>query len=198
MDDKAETRDRILKAAMERFIHYGYPKTTMAEIAADCQMSAGNIYRFFPSKIDLAEAMSRKFEAEMLQDLAQIARKTDQSASRRVAAFFEHIMRRTYAMLDEKPRVIELADVLSAERPLHHNENLASQRVHLVRILDDGVSTGEFAPGDNAFRAEMLQSALMKFTYPQLFSHLTLPKLEREFAGVVAILLEGLNARTAG
>ena len=195
MEEKTDTRDRILKAAMERFIHYGYPKTTIAEIAADCGMSAGNIYRFFPSKLDIAEAMARKFEGEMLQDLSQIARQTNVSARRRVSMFFEHIMRRTYEMLDEKPKVVELAEVLSSERPAHANVNLASQRVHLVQILDDGVSSGEFAPGDNLFRAEMIQSALMKFTYPQLFSHLTLQKLEREFAGVTALILDGLNAR---
>ena len=30
---KKTMRENILKAAMERFLHYGYPKTTMAEIA---------------------------------------------------------------------------------------------------------------------------------------------------------------------
>ena len=35
MDEKAATRDRILAAAMTRIKHYGYGKTTMAEIAAD-------------------------------------------------------------------------------------------------------------------------------------------------------------------
>mgnify|MGYP000729930598 CR=1 FL=1 len=35
MDDKSATRDRILQAAMTRIKHYGYGKTTMAEIAAD-------------------------------------------------------------------------------------------------------------------------------------------------------------------
>ncbi len=57
MDEKSATRDRILQAAMTRIKHYGYGKTTMAEIAADCDMSPGNIYRFFEAKIDIAEAI---------------------------------------------------------------------------------------------------------------------------------------------
>ena len=64
MDEKSATRDRILHAAMTRIKHYGYGKTTMAEIAADCDMSPGNIYRFYEAKIDLAEAMARKHYAE--------------------------------------------------------------------------------------------------------------------------------------
>ncbi|MEN9855064.1 MAG: hypothetical protein RLZZ157_190, partial [Pseudomonadota bacterium] len=33
MDEKEQTRARILEAAGKRFRHYGYQKTTMAEIA---------------------------------------------------------------------------------------------------------------------------------------------------------------------
>ena len=65
MSDKTETRQQILDAAMQRIMHYGYAKTTMAEIARDCDMSAGNIYRFFASKIDIAEAMARKINMEI-------------------------------------------------------------------------------------------------------------------------------------
>ncbi|GAV21360.1 bacterial regulatory proteins, TetR family [Mariprofundus micogutta] len=39
-------KERIVAAARQRFSHYGYGKTTMAEIASDCQMSVGNLYRF--------------------------------------------------------------------------------------------------------------------------------------------------------
>ena len=58
MSEKTDTRQQILDAAFQRIMHYGYAKTTMAEIARDCCMSAGNIYRFFASKIDIAEAMA--------------------------------------------------------------------------------------------------------------------------------------------
>ena len=77
MDDKAPTRDRILHAAMARIKHYGYGKTTMAEIASDCCMSPGNIYRFFEAKIDIAEAMARQHYAAEHAKLAAIARKKE-------------------------------------------------------------------------------------------------------------------------
>ena len=47
------------------------------------------------------------------------------------------------------------------------------------------------------FTAEMMQSAMMKFSVPQLFSKLTLPRLERELEGVLNLLLNGLYARPA-
>ena len=45
--------DTILAAAMRRFEQFGYSKTTMAEIAADCDMSAANIYRYFENKLEI-------------------------------------------------------------------------------------------------------------------------------------------------
>ena len=58
--------------------------------------------------------------------------------------------------------------------------------------MDNGI----FATGDAEFIAEMLQAATVKFAIPQLISRLTLQKLEREFEGVMNLILHGsLRAR---
>jgi hypothetical protein len=44
----------------------------------------------------------------------------------------------------------------------------------------------------------MIQSATMKFVYPQLWSKLTYDKLERELDGVAHLLLNGLDDGGAG
>ena len=56
---------------------------------------------------------------------------------------------------------------------------------------------GEFHAEDKNFTAEMIQSATMKFRYPQLWSKLTLPKLERELEGVLNLLIYGLCSQAA-
>ncbi|MGE0830930.1 MAG: TetR/AcrR family transcriptional regulator [Hyphomonadaceae bacterium] len=195
MDEKTATRDRILEAAINRIKHYGYGKTTMAEIAADCDMSPGNIYRFFEAKIDIAEAMARKHYAAEQAELAAIARKKDWPADRRLREIFFRRLRDSYNLLAENAKIHEIADVLHRERPLFANEQLALERVFLSAVLEDGEKAGVFAAGDHAFTAEMLQSATMKFSIPQLFSNLTLPKLERELEGVMNLLLNGLYVR---
>jgi AcrR family transcriptional regulator len=194
MTEKTDTRERILEAAMQRIMHYGYAKTTMSEIARDCDMSAGNIYRFFASKLDIAEAMARKFNTEIYQEYARIAR-LDLPASERLRRFFTFGMESTFQKLDSDAKILEVAEVLSENRPLMVNEELAQERIYLAKILEDGVASGEFAPlHDTGFIAEMLQVSIMKFRYPQLFSRLTLPKLHRELDGVTSILLAGLRA----
>jgi AcrR family transcriptional regulator len=193
MNDTTDTRQQILEAAMERIHHYGYGKTTMSEIARDCSMSAGNIYRFFASKIDIAEAMARKFNAKVFEDYAAIARKPT-SASARVREFFEMSLERTFKAIEEDAKILEVASVLKQERPLYFNEQLAQERVYLVQILNDGAQTGEFRPLDRPEEtAEFMQAALMKFRFPQLFSALSLPKLQRELVGVLDLLLAALS-----
>jgi AcrR family transcriptional regulator len=195
MDDKANTRDRILQAAMARIKHYGYGKTTMAEIAADCDMSPGNIYRFFEAKIDIAEAMARKHYAEMQSDLAAIGRKKDWPVDRRIKEMLGKRMRTNFEMFEQSAKILEVAEVLANERPLFMNELIAQERVGIAALINEGVESGLFATDDPEFAAEMLQAATIKFSLPQLFSHLTLPKLEREFEGVMSLLLKGLYAR---
>lgn len=195
MDDKTQTRDRILQAAISRIKHYGYGKTTMAEIAADCDMSPGNIYRFFEAKIDIAEAMARKHFAEEQAELAALARKKDWPADKRLREIFFKRLRDSFCMFEENAKILEVAEVLHRERPLFANEQLALERVFLSAVLEDGEKAGLFAPGDHVFNAEMMQTATMKFGVPQLFSQLTLPKLERELEGVLTLLLNGLYAR---
>ena len=195
MDEKSTTRNRILHAAMARIKHYGFGKTTMAEIAADCDMSPGNIYRFFEAKIDIAEAMARQHYAAEQAELSAIARKKDWPADKRLREIFFKRMRDSYCMFEENSKILEVAEVLTRERPLFSNEQLALERVFLTALLEEGEKAGLFAPGDHAFTAEMIQAATMKFSVPQLFSRLTLPKLERELEGVLSLLLNGIYQR---
>lgn len=194
MNEQPDTRECILKAAFDRILHYGYGKTTMAEIAKDCGMSAGNIYRFFKSKLDIAEALARKFNAEVYQSFAEIVRATDKPALPRLREFFLHRLERTYDHLEKDAKVLEVAEVLGSERPSFVNEELAQERIYIVDILNQGIERGEIRPLENpTFTAEMLQTALMKFGYPQLWSHLTLDKLHREFHGVMDLFDESLR-----
>ena len=74
---------------------------------------------------------------------------------------------------------------------------MANERKLLVELMEEAEKRGEFKIADKEFTAEMMQSALMKFRYPQLWSKLTLPKLERELGGVLDLLFDGIGASQA-
>ena len=52
-----DTRDRIMDVADRLFRQLGFAKTTVADIAAELDMSAANVYRFFASKNAIVEAI---------------------------------------------------------------------------------------------------------------------------------------------
>ncbi len=192
MKEKDDTRDQILAAARERFWHYGYGKTTMAEIARDCDMSPGNLYRFFEGKLDLAEEIAKAASVETMNELARAIRAPGKSATQALRDYLFGKLRMTYTRLEKDPKIIELAQTVSAERPQFSNDLLERERHILMEIIANGRELGEFATNDVRFTAEMLQSATMKFSYPQLWSRLTLDNLERELSGVFDLVLGGL------
>ena len=196
MSEKADIRCQIIEAAKKRFSHFGYAKTTMAEVATDCSMSPGNLYRFFPGKLDIAEAIATADYQRHLEHLRSLAAAPGRTAQERLRDLLFEELRRTYNKLESDPRAYEMATVIAHERPTYANWMLANERKILVELLEDGERRGEFATGeDKALTAEMLQSAVMKFRYPQLWSKLTLPKLERELDGVLNLIIRGLAAR---
>lgn len=69
----AEKRRRqIIEAALRCFTRKGFHQTSMQEICAEADLSAGALYRYFPSKSELivaiAEADCHEFRAPLLSD----------------------------------------------------------------------------------------------------------------------------------
>lgn len=194
MNAPDDTRQRIINAAKKRFAHYGYSKTTMADLAVDCDMSPGNLYRYFPGKLDIAEEIAREASIRTAEQLSYILTRPGRSAAERLHDFLFEDLRETFHALEQDPKIVEMAQIITAERPHFHNEGIAREREVLLRILEYGNMSGEFSVADPEFIAEMIQSATLKFSYPQLFTRLPLEKLERELEGVYQILVAGLRA----
>jgi AcrR family transcriptional regulator len=193
MSEKDAVRCQIIAAAGKRFSHFGYAKTTMAEVATDCSMSPGNLYRFFPGKLDIAEAIATEGYEKNLAVIRKIAVAPGRDGRQRLHDLLFEELRSTYRKLEKDPRAVEMARTISTERPSFANWMLAHERKVLVELLDESERRGEFVPpGDKEEIAEMIQSATMKFRYPQLWSKLTLPELERELEGVLKLILNGL------
>lgn len=76
-DQQDIKRDKILEAAYQRFLHYGYSKTTMNEIAGDLSLSKALLYYYFPDKSQLYTAVMRKLAAEYIERLESKLNKFD-------------------------------------------------------------------------------------------------------------------------
>src|ERR1700677_845332 len=66
-------KEKILEAAYQRFLHYGYSKTTMNEIAGDLSMSKALLYYYFPDKSQLYMAVMQRVASDYLDTLTDKA-----------------------------------------------------------------------------------------------------------------------------
>ena len=69
-DQQDVKKEKILEAAHHRFLHFGYSKTTMNEIAGDLSMSKALLYYYFPDKSQLYVAVMRKVADGYLKSLS--------------------------------------------------------------------------------------------------------------------------------
>ncbi|HTD98830.1 MAG TPA: TetR/AcrR family transcriptional regulator [Mucilaginibacter sp.] len=81
-DQQDIKKEKILDAAYEQFLHYGYSKTTMNEIAGALSMSKALLYYYFPDKSELYIAVTRKLAVGYLKTLEEkISQITDLKAA---------------------------------------------------------------------------------------------------------------------
>ena len=195
MPKKNQMCETIVEAARKRFAHYGFGKTTMSEIAKDCKMSPGNLYRYFDGKLDIAEEIAKYHVENQLDCVCAIARDTSQSAQERLRAYFLYELRDGYKTLEEEPKMQEIADIISRER-VEFSEWLMGREQSLIsEILAAGNANKEFDIPDVMQAAKVLQAATMKFRLPQMHSPLSLEKLELELIALLDLFMSGLEPR---
>ena len=194
-EDKDLVCERILAAARKLFSHYGYSKTTMADIASECGMSPGNIYRFFEGKLDIAEAIAREDDGFRLADLDKIASAPRCSARKKMHDYFLAELRTTFRIFDQEPQALEIARIIADRRPKFGEARVAAERQMIERMLVEGTEKGEFNVSDAVYSAEMIHSAMLKFRFPQRWTHASLKTLERELDGVLKLIMDGLTPR---
>jgi AcrR family transcriptional regulator len=69
IDQQDIKKEKILEAAYQQFLHYGYSKTTMNEIAAAISLSKALLYYYFPDKSSLYVAVTQKLADSYIRSL---------------------------------------------------------------------------------------------------------------------------------
>ena len=69
--DKSK-EETIIKAARQRFAHYGYSKVTMDEIAGDVEMGKASLYYYFPTKENLFQGVIVQEQDEFVEEIEKV------------------------------------------------------------------------------------------------------------------------------
>lgn len=191
MSDLALTPERILDAAEEVLRRYGPAKTTVVDVARFLEVSHGTLYRHFPSKAALRDAVAERWLHRVAAPLADIA--VDRgSAVERLHRWLEHLIKlKRRKVLDDPELFATYAAIVEEARDIvqaHINE-LVQQ---LTQIIASGIASQEFAVTDAHAAAKAVFSATTRFHHPAHANEWSDPTIDADFAQVWHLLLAGL------
>jgi AcrR family transcriptional regulator len=191
-----DTRARIMATAEALFRRLGFAKTAVADIAAELKMSPANVYRFFPSKNAIIEAICRRCLSEVEEKAWAVARSKGPAPQRMERLFLEILAYHKENLLIEH-RVNEIV-VFAIEHmwdTIRAHKEVTRNVVEL--ILRDGVEAGEFEPIDPRGTAEVMMRSMVYFCHPMLVSE-SLEQghdIEAEARASVRFLLRAITPR---
>jgi AcrR family transcriptional regulator len=154
------------------FRHYGYTKTTVSDIARELGMSPANVYRFFPTKSAIHEALCDRMLVEREVAALKIAR-LPLTAAERVRMFAVGSHKATVATMLDQQKVHEMVSVALEEQWAVIERHLDRMNGILAMIIRDGISAGEFADRDADQAARCLAASLISVCHPQVVAQCT-------------------------
>jgi TetR/AcrR family transcriptional regulator, repressor for uid operon len=153
----ADRRARILDAAKSCFIRHGFHNASMQQICAAADMSAGNLYRYFPSKDAIIEGLCERDMSEAAEGFAAARAGADVLAGLE-AMLMEYMWKRPREQLC-------MWTEISAEATRSDAVNRNSRRVYafieksLGEVLAHGVAAGSVRKGvDTASYAALMNA----------------------------------------
>jgi AcrR family transcriptional regulator len=192
-----DTRARIMEAAEGLFRRLGFAKTAVADIAAELKMSPANVYRFFPSKNAIIEAICQRCLAECEERAWAVARSRGSAAERTERLVLEILAyHKENHLTDQRVNDMVLAAIeLSWGAIRAHKEHI---RMVLEAILREGIERGEFEPVDPRETSRLMMISLVHFCHPVLVAEYLQDQgdIEADARASVRLLLRAITPRS--
>jgi AcrR family transcriptional regulator len=187
------TSERILEVTEEVLRRFVLAKATVVDVARALDVSHGSVYRHFPSKASLRDAVAKRWLDRANAPLEKIAEAAG-PAPARLERWLRAMFAIKYKKVCEDPEMFatylalaqEARDVVKA-----HKDGLVDQIAH---ILSDGVKQGAFHIADIKASARAVFDATIRFHHPAHAEEWSDPAHSARVDVLLALLLKGLEA----
>ena len=191
-----DTRARIMETAETLFRRLGYAKTTVADIASELRMSPANVYRFFPSKTAIVQAICQRCLNELDEKVWTIARSKAPASERLERLQLEIFTYHKENLLEEQKvnDIVMVAMEESWDAIMAHKEVI---RTAIELILRDGIEAGEFERVDPRETSALIMKGFVAFCHPVLIAQGLQEghDLESEARSLIRFLLRAITPR---
>ena len=187
------TPERILEATEEVLRRYGLAKATVVDVARALDVSHGSVYRHFPSKASLRQAVAKRWLDRANAPLQKIAESTG-PAPARLEKWLRTMIDIKYKKVTEDPEMFATYLTLAqeaCEAVRAHKERLVDQVAH---IISDGVKQGAFQVADVKATARATFDATTRYHHPAHSDEWKDPARPARIDALLGLLLRGLEA----
>jgi AcrR family transcriptional regulator len=194
--DGALTPERILEAAEDVLRRFGPSKTTVVDVARALGVSHGSVYRHFPSKAALRDAVTERWLHRISDPLEAVVRGKE-PAPDRLRKWLDALMAaKRRRVLDEAELFATYVGLAADAREVvkAHVDALIDQA---ARIIADGIKSGAFTVKDAKVAARSVFDATARFHNPAHAGEWSDPEIDTAFEGVWSLLRAALTAPAA-
>lgn len=187
------TPERILEVTEDVLRRFGIAKATVVDVARALDVSHGSVYRHFPSKASLREAVAKRWLARVSAPLDGIAEDTG-PARARLERWLRALCAAKQKKVSEDPEMFMTYMTLAREAcsvVKAYKEGLVDQ---IAAIISDGVKEGAFDVADAKASARAIFEATSRYQHPAHAEEWKDPELAARFDVLLALLLRGLEA----
>jgi AcrR family transcriptional regulator len=189
------TPERILETSEEVLRRFGPVKATVVDVARALGVSHGSVYRHFPSKAALRDAVTERWLAGISAPLERVA-DGEGPASDCLGLWLDLLVRSKRTKALEDPELFATYVALAADARdvvKAHVDALVGQ---LARIIEDGVTQGVFEKtADSVSAARAVFDATSRFHNPAHAAAWSEPGIDAEYEAVRTLVLRGLERK---
>ena len=187
------TPERILEVTEDVLRRYGLAKATVVDVARALDVSHGSVYRHFPSKASLREAVAKRWLDRLSAPLQKIAESSG-PAPAKLEKWLRTMFSIKHKRLGDDPEMFATYLTLAREACKSvncHKDCLVDQ---IALILSDGVKQGAFEVADIKVSARAIFDATSRFHHPAHADEWKDPDVAARIDAVLALVLRGLRA----
>lgn len=191
MAEHTLTKETILDTAEQVLRRFGPEKTSVVDVARALNVSHGSIYRHFPSKASLREAVAERWLHSISVPLEAVF-KQDCSASEQLYLWLTTLIHIKHTLVQEDPELFTMYTTLVEESVDVVNAHIGVLIGQITPIIEKGIAHLEFKSTDAAATASGIFMATARFHHPAHAKEWASPTIEQEFDIVWNLILSGI------
>ena len=187
---------RLLAIASDHLARLGPKRVTVVAVAAEAGMTHANVYRYFPSKDALLDAVVGRWLRDLEAELARIADAPD-PADDKIERLLNTLAAAQRDTLEREPHLFAVhLDATGAARPIARRHRVRLRNL-VERVVEEGIGAGAFVARDRERAIAYIFDASYRFTHPlAIQSDADVPSdlVEARFGAVIHAIQRVLRA----